>query len=199
MAIQVTNLIFGQANIQNAIATLSASRKEAQAQTNLLLVSAIVHTHQHGDCTFIEPILKMAKDGGTEQKAMLAFLKKFAPVKVNQEKVGKVINFTVKVAKNKPDVNFLDSDLGRECLSTEFMDFVPEKEETAKKAFIPAVWLNNTLTSTLSKKLEKENASLSQEMRDAINLVLEVARAEALEAEKAEAIKALEAKYTQEA
>lgn len=192
MTINKTSIIIGNANINSALSAFSASRREINAQANIILCSAINHVHLHGDTTGLLNFVNIFKDGSSDYRAVMNFVKKFSPCRAVR-KDGKLTGF--KVDKEKLVENFIDSELGAEMLAVPFYEYKKEdSEEKEKPAYVPAVAFSKFYDG-MKKRLEKENVTLSPAMREALEALMAVAKDEAMEAEKAKAIAAIEKKF----
>lgn len=192
MTMNKTSIILGNANINSALSAFSASRREINAQANIILCSAINHVHLHGDTTGLLNFINVFKDGSTDYRAIMNFVKAFSPCRAVR-KDGKLTGF--KVDKEKVVADFLDSALGAEMLAVPFYEYKKEDaEEKEKPAYVPAVAFSKFYDG-MKKRLEKENVTLSPAMREALEALMAVAKDEAMEAEKAKAIAAIEKKF----
>lgn len=192
MTMNKTAIILGNANINSALSAFSSSRREINAQANVILCSAINHVHLHGDTTGLLNFVNVFKDGSTDYRAIMNFVKAFSPCRAVR-KDGKLTGF--KVDKEKVVADFLDSALGAEMLAVPFYEYKKEDaEEKEKPAYVPAVAFSKFYDG-MKKRLEKENVTLSPAMREALEALMAVAKDEAMEAEKAKAIAAIEKKF----
>lgn len=191
MTISKNVIITGNANIKTALTAFASSRSELNAQANIILCSLINHVHLHGDYTGLMNFIDNFKDGSTEYRAIMAFVKDFSPLRAVR-KDGKLDGF--KVDKDKVIADFLGSDLGKKMLSVSFLAYKKPEEEKEKPVYVAGVAITK-FVERMTKDLEKNGVTLSVEMRNAVNALNELAKVEALEAEKAKAIKALEEKF----
>lgn len=192
MAINKTSIIVGNANINSAMSAFTAKRSEINAQANLILCSAINHVHLHGDTTGLLNFVNIFKDGSSDYRAVMNFIKKFSPCRAVR-KDGKLTGF--KVDKEKLVENFIDSELGTEMLAVPFYEMKKDDSATKEKpAYVPALAFSK-FYDTMQKRLETEGVTLTPAMQSAIDALMAVAKVEAIEAEKAKAVAAIEKKY----
>lgn len=174
--INTNNLVRGQENIKNAFVALSGKRSEIVAATNLLLVSSIVHVHEHGDVTVLNDWATAFPARSTGNAQVMAFIRKFAPAKwVKADGVFK-LDKGARVAEG-----FVESELGQLLLNSSYHDFQKEKKEAADKVYNAELMTYNAVSS-LEKNLEKNGVALSDDIRATLALLKEQVKAGAVEA-----------------
>lgn len=157
MAITSTQLVRGQSNITNAFAALTGKRSEIIAETNLLLVSSIVHVHEHGDVTVLNAWATAFPAKSTNNAQVMAFIKKFAPAKWVKADGAFKLDKGARVAEG-----FVESELGQLLLNSSYHDFMKEKKEAAPKEYNADLMAWNAIKS-LESSFEKQGVALSAE------------------------------------
>lgn len=157
MAITSTQLVRGQSNITNAFAALTGKRSEIIAETNLLLVSSIVHVHEHGDVTVLNAWATAFPAKSTNNAQVMAFIKKFAPAKWVKADGAFKLDKGARVAEG-----FVESELGQLLLNSSYHDFMKEKKESAPKEYNADLMAWNAIKS-LESSFEKQGVALNAE------------------------------------
>lgn len=168
--ITTSQLVRGQSNINNAFAALTGKRSEIIAETNLLLVSSIVHAHEHGDVTVLNAWATAFPAKSTSNAQVMAFIKKFAPAKwVKADGAFKLDK------NNRVSEGFVDSELGQLLLSSSYHDFMKEKKESAPKVYNADLMAWNAVKS-LEASFEKQGVALSAEALAHLNAFKEAVK-----------------------
>ncbi|QQG33731.1 hypothetical protein PQC34_gp003 [Cronobacter phage A24] len=184
MAITTTQLVRGQSNINNAFAALTGKRSEIIAETNLLLVSSIVHAHEHGDVTVLNAWATAFPAKSTSNAQVMAFIKKFAPAKwVKADSAFKLDK------NNRVAEGFTESELGQLLLASSYHDFMKEKKEKVEKVYNADLMAWNAVKS-LEASFEKQGVALSAEALAHLNAFKEAVKRGAVDFTLAESEKA---------
>lgn len=170
MAITTTQLVRGQSNINNAFAALTGKRSEIIAETNLLLVSSIVHAHEHGDVTVLNAWATAFPAKSTSNAQVMAFIKKFAPAKWVKADGAFKLDKNNRVAEG-----FVDSELGQLLLASSYHDFMKEKKEKVEKVYNADLMAWNAIKS-LESSFEKQGVALSAEALAHLNAFKEAVK-----------------------
>lgn len=184
MAITTTQLVRGQSNINNAFAALTGKRSEIIAETNLLLVSSIVHAHEHGDVTVLNAWATAFPAKSTSNAQVMAFIKKFAPAKWVKADGAFKLDKNNRVAEG-----FVDSELGQLLLASSYHDFMKEKKEKVEKVYNADLMAWNAVKS-LEASFEKQGVALSAEALAHLNAFKEAVKRGAVDFTLAESEKA---------
>lgn len=184
MAITTTQLVRGQSNINNAFAALTGKRSEIIAETNLLLVSSIVHAHEHGDVTVLNAWATAFPAKSTSNAQVMAFIKKFAPAKWVKADGAFKLDKNNRVAEG-----FVDSELGQLLLASSYHDFMKEKKEKVEKVYNADLMAWNAIKS-LESSFEKQGVALSAEALAHLNAFKEAVKRGAVDFTLAESEKA---------
>jgi len=187
MTIATTQLIRGQANITSAFAALTGRRSQLLAETNLLLVSAIVHTHEHGDVTVLDAWASAFPAKSTANAQVMAFIKKFAPAKYVKDadkfkldKGARIETKTVDVDGEMVTTGFVDSELGQLLLDSTYDTFQKEKGEAKPKTFDASFMAWNAVAS-LEKSFEKNGVTLEGDALAALNALKAAVKQQAVD------------------
>lgn len=168
--ITTSQLVRGQSNINNAFAALTGKRSEIIAETNLLLVSSIVHAHEHGDVTVLNAWATAFPAKSTSNAQVMAFIKKFAPAKWVKADGAFKLDKNNRVAEG-----FVDSELGQLLLSSSYHDFMKEKKEKVEKVYNADLMAWNAVKS-LEASFEKQGVALSAEALAHLNAFKEAVK-----------------------
>lgn len=168
--ITTSQLVRGQSNITNAFAALTGKRSEIIAETNLLLVSSIVHVHEHGDVTVLNAWATAFPAKSTNNAQVMAFIKKFAPAKWVKADGAFKLDKNSRVAEG-----FVESELGQLLLSSSYHDFMKEKKEAAPKEYNADLMAWNAVKS-LESAFEKQGVALSAEALAHLNAFKEAVK-----------------------
>lgn len=168
--ITTSQLVRGQSNINNAFAALTGKRSEIIAETNLLLVSSIVHAHEHGDVTVLNAWATAFPAKSTSNAQVMAFIKKFAPAKWVKADGAFKLDKNNRVAEG-----FVDSELGQLLLSSSYHDFMKEKKESAPKVYNADLMAWSAVKS-LEASFEKQGVALSAEALAHLNAFKEAVK-----------------------
>lgn len=194
--ITTTQLIRGQANINSAFAALNGTRKDLIAQTNLLLVSAIVHTHEHGDVTVLDAWASAFPAKSTSNAQVMAFIKKFAPAKwikddskFKLDKGARIETKTVDVDGEMVTAGFVESELGQLLLNSSYDTFMKDKAAPKEKEYNSSVMTFDAIKN-LEKNFEKNGVVLEGNALAALNALKEAVKEQAVEFTLAQAAKA---------
>lgn len=167
-------LVRGQSNITNAFAALTGKRSEIIAETNLLLVSSIVHAHEHGDVTVLNAWATAFPAKSTNNAQVMAFIKKFAPAKWVKADGAFKLDKNNRVAEG-----FVESELGQLLLCSSYHDFMKEKKEKEEKVF-DASMMTWSAVASLEKSLVKNNVRLEGAALVALNALKEAVKEQAM-------------------
>ncbi|WAX14161.1 hypothetical protein ECO319P1_00002 [Escherichia phage ECO319P1] len=182
--ISTSALVRGQSNINNAFAALTGKRSEIIAETNLLLVSSIVHAHEHGDVTVLNAWATAFPAKSTSNAQVMAFIKKFAPAKWVKADGAFKLDKNNRVAEG-----FTESELGQLLLSSSYHDFMKEKKEKTEKVYNADLMAWNAVKS-LEASFEKQGVALSAEALAHLNAFKEAVKRGAVDFTLAESEKA---------
>lgn len=168
--ITTAQLVRGQSNITNAFAALTGKRSEIIAETNLLLVSSIVHAHEHGDVTVLNAWATAFPAKSTNNAQVMAFIKKFAPAKWVKADGAFKMDKNSRVAEG-----FVESELGQLLLASSYHDFMKEKKEAVEKVYNADLMAWNAVKS-LEASFEKQGVALSAEALAHLNAFKEAVK-----------------------
>lgn len=168
--ITTAQLVRGQSNITNAFAALTGKRSEIIAETNLLLVSSIVHVHEHGDVTVLNAWATAFPAKSTNNAQVMAFIKKFAPAKWVKADGAFKLDKNNRVAEG-----FVESELGQLLLASSYHDFMKEKKEAVAKVYNADLMAWNAVKS-LEASFEKQGVALSAEALAHLNAFKEAVK-----------------------
>lgn len=173
--INVNTLVRGQANIVSAFSALTGRRADLIKETNLLLVSSIVHAHEHGDITVLNQWATAFPAKSTSNAQVMAFIRKFAPAKWVKADSAFKMDKGSRVAEG-----FVESELGQELLNSSYHDFQKGKEKVAEKIYNADFMVWNAVKS-LEKSFEKNGVSLSEAAQAALKLLKDEVKQGAVE------------------
>lgn len=168
--ITTAQLVRGQSNITNAFAALTGKRSEIIAETNLLLVSSIVHVHEHGDVTVLNAWATAFPAKSTNNAQVMAFIKKFAPAKWVKADGAFKLDKNSRVAEG-----FVETELGQLLLASSYHDFMKEKKEAVEKVYNADLMAWNAVKS-LEASFEKQGVALSAEALAHLNAFKEAVK-----------------------
>jgi len=115
-------LITDGTKLKAAIKSIANRGKKLDADIHVAATSVLEHVKQHGDTTVVASLVS-AMPKSARRKALIHWVKAFAPISVEQDKSGKV------TAKLNPIREADKSDFAIEdAFETPFWDFTPEKE-----------------------------------------------------------------------
>lgn len=157
--INVSSIIRGASNLNNAFAALSGKRADLIAETNLLLVSTIVHVHEHGDVTVLNAWASAFPASSTGNRQVMAFIRKFAPAKWVKADGAFKFDKGSRIASEENPNAFIESELGQLLLSSSYHTFEKEKNAAPEKTFDASLMTWNAVAA-LEKNLEKNGVSL---------------------------------------
>lgn len=185
--INKTQLIRGQANINTAFAALSGKRSDLIAQTNLLLVSAIVHSHEHGDVTVLDSWASAFPAKSTANAQVMAFIGKFAPAKYVKDAAKFKLDKNKRVETTYSEVDgervatgFTETESGALLLSSSYDTFQKDKAEAKPKTF-DASYMAWNAVSSLEKSFEKNGVALEGDALAALNALKAAVKQQAVD------------------
>ena len=173
--IAATSLIRGLSNINSAFAALSGKRADLIAETNLLLVSTIVHVHEHGDVTVLNSWATAFPAKSTGNAQVMGFIKAFAPAKFNKETGEFKFDKGARVAEG-----FVESEKGQLLLASSYHTYGKEKVAKAEKVH-NAPMMTWTAVANLEKSLKAGGVALEGDALAALNMLKDAVKQQAMD------------------